>query len=214
MLGQDFFNGRLGACHDGCPIAHQHGVEIILEETSEPFFRFDDIMVLFFRQHGERSRRLANQCITDDEHPLALLNEQGRFAGRLLIQEMDDPDPAGEELAVFECPSRLEIHLWSISLRQEQLAPEISPTRLSLSCVITIRHDNVVELALPTDHCRGFCRQGRRVNKDPMLSDGKKQAIEIELLLFGKPGPLPDTWKNWLHERCSPIGRFKDTGGS
>jgi hypothetical protein len=33
-----------------------------------------------------------------------------------------------------------------------------------------------------------------------MFSDREKQAVEIQLLLFRKPGPLPDTGKKWLHD--------------
>ena len=62
-----------------------------------------------------------------------------------------------------------------------------------LAAVVPIGDDDVIELTLSPDEGARFRRQGRWIDQNAMLSHGEKQAVEIQLLLFGKPGPLPDT---------------------
>ena len=66
--------------------------------------------------------------------------------------------------------------------------------------MVAIRHDDVIDGAVAKDPgTRLACHRGR-IDDNFVFPDRQEEPIEIDLLLFREPGPLPDAWKNLFHD--------------
>src|SRR5215467_1818616 len=113
---------------------------------------------------------------------------------------MNNPDAAWQKFPVLEGLVGLESHLRCIGFRDLHLASKIDLTGRCFTSMVTIGHNNVIELALTTYESAGLRRHGRRINHDLVFAYVQKQPVEVELLFLGKPGPLPDAGKKLFHE--------------
>ena len=65
--------------------------------------------------------------------------------------------------------------------------------------MIAIRHDDVIDWTVAEDRGTRLACHRRGIDENLVFSDRQEEPIEIELLLLGKPRPLPDTGKELFH---------------